>query len=175
MEEENSRKKDMMVEVLGEPVALAPTDLYDARFKRSLFGFNSRDIRAFLDSVADDIERLIEQNRRLKFQVGQLQDQLAEYRRTEESLKNALISSEKLRSDLLADAKKKAELILNEARLEAKQIYHNAEKTREDIERQVATLNVQQERFKAEFAALLDAHKRLLNTDFGARSEEDRE
>ena len=91
MDEPTARKKDLMVEMLGEPVALAPSDLYDAQFKRSLFGFNVRDIRAFLDSVADDIERLIEQNRRLRFQVEQLQDQVAEYHRTEESLKNALV------------------------------------------------------------------------------------
>ena len=171
MEEETSREKRMLVEVLGEPIALAPSDLYDARFKRSLFGFRARDVRCSLSSVADDIERLIEQNRRLRFQVEQLQDQLGEYRRTEESLKNALISSEKLRSEILNEAKKEAELLIDEARLEAKQIYHEAQRAGEGIKQEITRLALQKERFKVEFAALLDAHGKLLDKDVGMQSE----
>jgi cell division initiation protein len=172
MEEETSREKKMLVEVLGEPVALAPSDLYDTKFKRSLFGLKARDVRSCLDSVADDIERLIEQNRRLRFQVEQLQDQLSEYRRTEESLKNALISSEKLRSEILNEAKKEGELLIDEARLDAKQIYHEAEQACGEIEQEIARLALQKERFKVEFAALLEAHREMLDKNVGTRSEE---
>lgn len=166
MEEELLRDKKMIVEVLGEPVALAPSDLYDAAFRRTLLGFSSREVRSFLGSAADDMERLIEQNRRLRFQIEQLQDQLAEYRRTEESLKNALVSSERLRSEILDEAKKEAEFIIDEARLEAKQLYQDAEKTREKIKQEIARLALQKERFKAEFGALLDAHGKLMQTEF---------
>jgi len=171
VEEETSREKKMIVEVLGEPVALAPSDLYDAGFKKSLFGFRSGDVKSFMASVADDMERLIEQNRRLKFQIEQLQDQLDEYRRTEESLKNALVSSEKLRTEILNEAKKEAELLIDEARLEAKQLYQSAERTREQIKQELARLALQKERFKAEFGAILDAHGKLLQTDYQADSE----
>jgi cell division initiation protein len=172
MEEETSREKKMLVEVLGEPVALAPSDLYDTKFKRAPLGYNPRDVRSCLDTVADDIERLIEQNRRLRFQVEQLQDQLSEYRRTEESLKNALVSSEKLRSEILNEAKKEGELIIDEARLEAKRIYHEAEQARVEIRQEIARLALQKERFKAEFGALLGAHREMLKKDIGTRPEE---
>ncbi len=172
MEEETSREKRMLVEVLGEPVALAPSDLYDTKFKRVPLGYKPRDVRSCLDTVADDIERLIEQNRRLRFQVEQLQDQLSEYRRTEESLKNALVSSEKLRSEILNEAKKEGELIIDEARLEAKQIYQQAEQARVEINQEVARLALQKERFKAEFGALLDAHREMLKKDIGTGTDE---
>jgi cell division initiation protein len=172
MEEGTSREKKMLVEVLGEPVALAPSDLYDTKFKRAPLGYNPRDVRSCLDTVADDIERLIEQNRRLRFQVEQLQDQLSEYRRTEESLKNALVSSEKLRSEILNEAKKEGELLIDEARLEAKRIYHEAEQARQEIKQEIARLAIQKERFKAEFAALIDAHSKMLTKDIGSRPEE---
>jgi len=171
MEEETSREKKMIVEVLGEPVALAPSDLYDTEFKKSLFGFKSGDVKSFMASVADDMERLIEQNRRLKFQIERLQEQLDEYRRTEESLKNALVSSEKLRTEILNEAKKEAELLIDEARLEAKQLYQSAERTREEIKQEIARLALQKERFKVEFSAILDAHGKLLQTDYRADAE----
>jgi len=170
MEEELSRNKKMIVEVLGEPIALAPSDLYDTEFKRSLFGLKSRDVKSFMASVADELERLIEQNRRLRFQIDQLRDQLAEYQRTEESLKNALVSSERLRSEILDEAKRGAELLIDEARLEAKQLYQDAERTREKIKQETARLALQKERFKVEFGALLDAHGKLLETDFQAET-----
>jgi len=165
MEEETSREKTMIVEVLGEEVALAPSDLYDAKFKRSLFGSRTRQVKSFLASVADNIERLIEQNRRLRFQVGQLQDQLAAYRRTEENLRNALASSGRLRTEILDEAKKEAELLIDEARLEAKQLYYDAERAREEIKQEIARLELQRKQFRAEFVALLDAHRRLLESD----------
>lgn len=173
MEEETSREKKMIVEVLGEPVALAPSDLYDTGFKKALFGFKSGDVKSFMASVADDMERLIEQNRRLKFQIEQMQEQLGEYRRTEESLKNALVSSEKLRTEILNEAKKEAELLIDEARLEAKQLYQSAERTREEIKHEIARLALQKERFKAEFNAVLDAHGRLLQTDYQADTQDE--
>ena len=171
MEEETSREKKMIVEVLGEAVALAPSDLYDTRFRKSLFGFRSSDVKSFMGSVADRLERLIEKNRGLKFHIEQLQDQLDEYRRTEESLKNALVSSEKLRTEILNEAKREAELLIDEARLEAKQLYQSAERTREQIKQELARLALQRERFKAEFGAILDAHGKLLQTDYQADSE----
>jgi len=173
MEQELSRDKKMIVEVLGEPVAVAPSDLYDAEFKRSLVGFSPDEVKAFMASVGDELERLIEQNRRLRFQVEQLQDQLGEYRRTEESLKNALVSSEKLRSEILDEAKREAELLVDEARLEAKQLYQDAEKTREKIKQEIARLALQKERFKAEFGALLDAHGKLMQTEFQTENEDE--
>jgi cell division initiation protein len=174
MEEETSREKKMLVEVLGEPIALAPSDLYDARFKRTVLGYKPSQVRESLDSVADDIERLIEQNRRLRFQLEQVQDQLGEYRRTEESLKNALVSSEKLRSEILSEARKEAELLVENARLEAKKVYQEAERTREAIKQEIARLALQKERFRAEFAAVIDAHRELLEKahEIGSKEEE---
>ena len=173
------------IELCGQVAVIGPcVSLADAVFRQprqagqhadgwinTLLAFGT--LRQIMASVADDMERLIEQNRRLKFQIEQLQEQLGEYRRTEESLKNALVSSEKLRTEILNEAKKEAELLIDEARLEAKQLYQSAERTREEIKQEITRLALQKERFKAEFSAVLDAHGKLLQADYQAYTEDE--
>jgi len=190
MSDGNAREKKVEVNVLGESTALAPSDLYDVELKGSLFGFNKKEVKAKMASAADDIEKLLEENRALRQKIEEQAREIAEYRRNEENLKKALVTSEQMRTDILAHAKTEAGLITNEAEAAARRMREEAEtdarrildeaehaarqtrleqeRVRNAIESQIAELTLQRERFRTELLALMEAHRRLLEAEYGA-------
>ena len=75
---------------------LIPGEIAEKRFKTSFRGFDPREVIQFLNLVAQELQRLIDENNRLKQSAQKQEDFLNEFRAKEDTLKNALISSQKL-------------------------------------------------------------------------------
>ena len=60
-------------------IMLTPMDIHNKEFKRSFRGYNEDEIDDFLDQVVNDYERLYRENERLKNEVAQQKESLAQY------------------------------------------------------------------------------------------------
>jgi len=130
------RKEEVVKKVFSESVKIAPSELVQKEFPVVFRGFDRESVKQFLEELSIEYERLLEKNRELVDKLRKLEEQLKEYRSMENTIKHALITSQKFAEKLIDDAQEAAEAIKNEARQEAEKIKQMAqasvEKTRRD-------------------------------------------
>jgi len=149
-------------EVFGTEVVLAPSDIVNREFHRSFLGYQPKEVDAYLSRVADVLENLIRETRDLKSEQEEMQTRLNEYRQVEETLRNALVTSQKFGENLIETAKREAETIVAAARLEQKRIETEATHLPAALTREITLLREQRNRLRAELGSLLDAHREML-------------
>jgi cell division initiation protein len=119
-------------------VALTPLDIYNKEFKKQVFGgLNKDEVDDFLDEVMQEMETLLKENASLKEQVTSLNLKLEHYRNLEDSLNRTLVVAQTTADDIKANARREADLIIQEARLQAERIIEAGySKSRKYIEQQ---------------------------------------
>jgi cell division initiation protein len=104
----------------GEAMTITPVELHHIPLKRGLFGYRRKDV----DRLLEDVERSFEETWRERAdyadRIEQLQSELARHRDLEALLRTTLVSAEKSAHELKAQAKREADLVLEEALAEAR-------------------------------------------------------
>ena len=101
----------------------------DIRFTKTMGGYTTAEVDAFLDQCADTIEALnkdIEENTR-KMQV--LAETIVDYRNQEDSIRTALMSAQRMSETVIAEANEKAIEIVAEAESKAATIKEDTQKS----------------------------------------------
>ena len=119
---------------------IAPLDLRRARFGAAVRGFNRAEVTSFLNEDADDYEQANRDTDRLRQEVATLQSQLDEHRQRETTLRDTLLTAQRVSTEVRESAKKEAELIVREARGRADELTRKAGAQRQDVEREIAKL-----------------------------------
>lgn len=88
-------------------------------FRRAFRGYDGELVNDFLDLVADRMEELVKENLIFRDQVGELEEELKEFREKERMLVDALMAAERLRDEVREAAEKEAQLMMREAELDA--------------------------------------------------------
>lgn len=112
---------------------LSPNEIAAKRFDKSMSGYRTDEVEAFLAQVAQEYSNLLESQNELEQKIEVLADKLEEYRRDEDSLKSAVFEAQKLGSTLVREAKNKAEQIEQEAVANANAITARANQDAEQI------------------------------------------
>lgn len=150
------RKDKLVSEVLGDEAVLTPSDMYSQEFGRAAVGgYKPKEVDAFLERVADVVERL---NQR----VVQLKGQQEESRRMEETLRNALVTSQQLGENIIDSAKREADAIIAAAKAQKERATLEADKLPQSLGLEIVRLREQRDRLRGEIQAILAAHAELL-------------
>ena len=96
-------------------------------------GYGMAAVDEFLDALTEDYTALYKDNAALKAKLKVLAEKVEEYRSTEEAMRQALLTAQKMASKLVQEAQAEKEQILADARTEAQNEIH-----RLDAERQAA-------------------------------------
>ena len=158
------RKDQIVAEVLGEEHAMNPSDIYHQDFKRAIRGYATAEVDAFLERMADIFERLIEKVRTLKEKNEEQRTALDTYRDMEDTLRSALVSSQKFGDEVLEAAKREAQAILQEARLAQTKTELEAATIPRKLAQQIHQLEQQRSRLRVEMGAILETHRKLLDS-----------
>ena len=141
-----------------------PKEIAQKKFEKALgFGYRMDDVEEYLESVAKDMQQLIEEKADLERKLEILADKLTEYRDDEESLRTAILSAQKLGDSLIRESKTKAEIIMRDATIKADAMIGNA---RRQIEKENDSLQkIQREvaNFKNRLIALYKQHLELVS------------
>ncbi len=151
---------------------ITPLDIQQKQFKVKFRGFDMEEVYSFLEMIRESLEEILKENSMLKEKVTILENQLEEYRKIEQSIRDTLITAQKLVEDYKANAKKEAELIIKEAELKAEQILNEAQEKVVKIHEDIVDLKGIRRHFKEEIKRLIESHLRMLEFDKEREGEE---
>ena len=97
-------------------------DIQSKTFEKAYKGYNMQQVDEFLDQLAADMAALMNDNNQLRQKMRVLVEKVEEYRQTEDSMRLALLSAQKMSSQIEGDAREKADSIVAEAREAADRI-----------------------------------------------------
>jgi len=157
------RKNKVVSDVLGKEHVLSPSDVLNYEFSRSIIGgYSANEVDGFLARVADVLENLIQQIRSSKAQLAEQNDELDEHQQMQETLRDALVTSQKFGENLIESAKREASLLIEAARLEKSRIDSENARLPVLLAQEIAHLQDQRDRLRADIRAILASHEALL-------------
>lgn len=142
---------------------VTPLDIRRKEFKRSMRGYSDEEVDIFLDEVADEFERLFQENIEMHDRVQRLEEQIAGHAQIKDALEKTLISAQLQSDEMKANARKEGELVLRDAELKARHIVNDSYGETQRVQQALIQLKHLEEDFRFKFRSLLEGHLKLLN------------
>jgi cell division initiation protein len=103
---------------------ISAIDIKKQEFKKSFKGYDVGEVEAYLDTVANEMEKLFRENESLQEKIKLLEGEketlshdIQVYRDNEKTFQKAIVKSQDMSEEVLENAKKRAELITKEAEI----------------------------------------------------------
>ncbi len=145
-----------------------PLDVRHQEFGNQLSGYNKREVKEFMNAVADDLEEMERQNRGMQERLLQLEAQVNELRQGEESLRRVVVSAERIGNEMKINAERDAEITLKDAQNKSAAMLAEAETAKESLYREALSkardIRLDIERVRSEKSMFLSQFRALLNT-----------
>lgn len=125
---------------------------------RGLRGYDPGHVDDFLDLVADRLEALVKENRRLAEELETLRASTGEYRDREKALTEALVSAQQMRESVREQSTREAELMRREAE-------HEAQRVRDDALRAIGREEETLRRLRARQRQLVEGYRGMLERE----------
>jgi cell division initiation protein len=138
-------------------VSVTPIDMRQARFASAMRGFDKTEVTAFLEEAASDYEHALRENDRLRQQIAALEASLTQYRELEGSLKNMLISAQKVAEDMRETAEKEAARLVREAEGRVQLMVQKAQARVDDSTREIDALKLKRREVQTSIEACVSA------------------
>ncbi|MCS7203554.1 MAG: DivIVA domain-containing protein [Thermodesulfovibrio sp.] len=151
---------------------ITPLDIQQKQFKVRFRGFDMEEVYSFLEIIRETLEEILKENAILKEKVALLENQVEEYKKMEQSIRDTLITAQKLVEEYKENAKREAELIVKEAELRAENIIREAQEKVVKIHEDIVDLKGIRRHFKEELRRLIESHLRMLEFDKEREGEE---
>jgi cell division initiation protein len=104
-----------------------PVELRHVKLRRGLVGYRREPVDSLVQEVADSFETVWRDRGELEDKVHELEQGVAELKRREELLAQALVAAEQAATEVRSQAKRESELIVAEAHQEARSIVRGAQ------------------------------------------------
>ncbi len=141
---------------------ISPAIIRQQEFSTGWRGFAPMEVKAFLDAIADAVAALMQENLSLSDDLARLQNDLSEFKRREQLLKDTLINAQQVIEAMKVNAHKEAEIVIQEAELKAEKILQEAFARQGKIRSDIDELKKLKVTFAAQMRGILDSHQRLL-------------
>ncbi len=148
---------------------LNPVDLENAQLPTVRKGYETGAVDALLHKAAHEIETLRSELQEMKTECYEGARELKRLKDQENLLTETLVLAQKTAEDVKANAKKEADLILEEARQRARDVVREAEDRNQKAFWDIERLEQQKATFEARFREILEDHLRQLRGDEESR------
>lgn len=138
---------------------LTPLDIHHKEFRRSIRGYDDKEVDDFLDSVADEFERLFKENIDLSERIEAANEKVRSYQQLETTLHNTLVSAQRSAEEIVATAREEAAGVLRDADLKAKEVIHDALTQKQTMTGELVRIKEAEEQFRARFARMLEEYQ----------------
>lgn len=142
---------------------LSVNQINEKKFEKAAFGYKPESVDSFLFEISEAYSAVVEENKQLQKKMQVLAEKIQEYREQEDSLKDTLLTAQRLGDSLLKESKTKADIIIKDATAKAEKIVENAQKKLEG--EQLALTRIQREvsGFKTRLMSLYKTHIELIS------------
>jgi cell division initiation protein len=141
---------------------ITPLDMRQQRFKTAVRGYDKTEVVAFLTEAADDYEHAMREVDRLRTDLVRTQALLTEHRDRENTLRDTLVTAQRVSGDLKDTAQTEAKLIVREAQGRADLLLQKAQVRLEEIERDIKEMKLRRRDAEGAVEATIQALYRAL-------------
>ncbi len=148
---------------------ITPLDVRKQDFARSMRGFDCDEVRAFLNTLADEYEAVLMDSKQIRERTLELEDNLGEYHTLEKSLRDTLLTAERLTQEAREASAREGELIIREAEQKARGVMEECRLRTDELRRELIGLRREKETYLARFRSLAEAQIQFVDahrTDF---------
>lgn len=142
---------------------LTPMDIHNKEFKKGIRGFKEDDVDEFLDKVVSDFEKLYRENGELKDKIASMNERVESYSNIEKTLQNTLIIAQTTAEEIVLNARKKSELIIQEAEDQGRKIIEDSNNKVIKVHQEFEELKKEVQVFKTRFKTLLESELEVLH------------
>jgi len=142
---------------------LTPQDITDKVFIKAVFGgYDMTGVDEFLETVSSDYTALYKENAILKGKLKVLVEKVEEYRSTEDAMRMALLTAQRMGDEIMSDANKEKDQRLLDADLEAKTRVEEAARRVADEEMRLSVAARETAKFIELSQAIIKKHSEFL-------------
>ena len=142
---------------------ITPLDILQKEFTANKKGFDPDEDKAFLEEIRETLEEVLKDHHDQKGQLLAQEKEISKLRENEDEIKETLLVARKLTEDMNSQARREADLILGEARLEAQRVLTQAHDEHRDLLQEVVHLKSQRLQLIAGIRAVLNAQGQLMD------------
>lgn len=105
---------------------ITPLEIRQKEFEKNFRGYDKDEVNAFLQTLSQEWERMLEENRDMRFRLESAQKEVDKLREVESSLFKTLKTAEDTGASMIEQANKTAELRISEANIKAEEMLSEA-------------------------------------------------
>lgn len=105
---------------------ITPLEIRQKTFEKNFRGYEKDEVHAFLTTLSQEWERIVDENKELKFKYESTEREIQKLREVESSLYKTLKTAEDTGASVIEQARKAAALHLQESQLKAEQMLNEA-------------------------------------------------
>jgi cell division initiation protein len=139
-----------------------PFGIKNQEFNKSVRGYDKDEVKAFLEKLADEFERIQNENDKLKSDVDSYEEQLKEFRKIEKNLQTAFLSVTESSNKAVDSTKKQTALMIKEAELKVLQMIEKAKENANSIRDSVLNLREERKLLIARLKAMIETQASVL-------------
>lgn len=143
-----------------------PFSIKNQEFSRTVRGYDKDEVKAYLEKLSDEVERLQSENNKLSAEVEHLNERMVEYRKIEKNLQSTLLTAQESSTKAVESAKKQTALLVKEAELKASQMVEEAKEKANGIRDSVLKLREEKKLLVSKLRAMVDTQSSLLEVSF---------
>jgi cell division initiation protein len=143
-------------------MGITPLVVKQKEFTTRFRGFDVQEVDHFLEDVAREMDHLNHSMQNLHEENHRLNLENQGYRKRENSMKNAMIQSQKVLDQMKENAKKSSEIIIANAEVEAEKILNRAHKRLSQLHSDIIELKRQRIQLEMQISAVLETHSKML-------------
>jgi len=155
----------------GIIMKLSPLNIKKQEFGKKMKGYDTNEVSAFLERVAEDFEIMQKENEELKKELELANSRNAEFRKIEKNLQDTLLKAQETAARASESAKKQTSLMIKEAELKALQITERARLSANELRNAVESLKQEKEVLVAKLKAIVNSQISLIEKTFSEQEE----
>ena len=141
-----------------------PMDITNRTFSHSFRGYDTEEVKNFLQLVSEDLEALIAEQTAQKKELEHLKESLSDLRERERILKDTMLLAQETKEEIKKNAMKEAEIIVRESELQAERIVATAHDRATGIQLEIDELIRNRSQMIRELSALIQRTESFLET-----------
>ena len=143
---------------------LSPLDIQHKTFTKSfLNGYNQEQVQAFLARIAEQVDDLMSENKKLSDELNSKTTIIEELQTGELELKRAVTAAERIGNEMKNNARREAQLVIKDAEQRKDLILREAQQRYRDLSAELVRLERERDLFREQFRGMLRAFERSID------------
>ncbi|OIO01303.1 MAG: arabinan synthesis protein [Desulfovibrionaceae bacterium CG1_02_65_16] len=151
-------------------MTISKIDLLNRKFTKRVWGYAPEEVDQLMGEVAEMLGVVAEERKNLIKKVRRMEASVDEFRQRDETLRDTLMSTQKMVDDIKGGAQREAQLILDEARSKAEGMVQQGHNRLAQLYEDIENLKRQRSQFEIQLRGLLETHLRVLDSEDTAAS-----